>query len=102
MTALDALLGLIGAGLLVVETFPVWGPVLALAVVVALWRSLRPSGQHRAPGTPVRTAVRAAVRTLADTGPEPDASTALTCADTYPDVSADSGPDVSGHDGGGH
>ncbi|WP_406501527.1 hypothetical protein OHA04_27315 [Streptomyces sp. NBC_01590] len=85
-----------------VITTSVWAAVLLVLpgfVAVAAWQ-LRPTGRHRdgRTRTPARTRVRASVRTLADTGPEPAATTALTCADTSPDVSADTCPDLSGHD----
>lgn len=98
MTAPDAVVFLVLGGIVLVSTAPFWGPVAVAVAAVAVWRRLRSTGRHRAPGTPVRTAARAAVRTLADTGPDPAAGNALTCADTYPDVSVDTGPDLSGHD----
>lgn len=94
MTGFDVVVFLLLGGIALVATAPVWGPVVLAVAAVAVMRRLWPTGRHRAPGTPVRTAVR----TSADTGPEPGADNALTCADTYPDVSADTGPDLSGHD----
>lgn len=91
---LDAYLFLFGVVLPVVETVPVWGPLLlvgTVAVLVGQWRPARRAVPGHVPG---------AVRTCADTDPDtiPDAAviSAVTCADTRPDVSADSRADVSG------
>ncbi|MEW2631594.1 hypothetical protein AB0903_08035 [Streptomyces sp. NPDC048389] len=101
MDALD-LLAALGVVITVVSTAPTWGPVLAVLVAVAVWWRLRPTGRHRdgwpSLRTTVRTGVRAVVRHLADTGPEPVGSDALTYADTGLDVSFECCPAVSGHD----
>ncbi|WP_138907872.1 hypothetical protein [Streptomyces chryseus] len=101
MGALDPL-AVLDVVITVVSTVPVWGPVLAVLVGVAVWWRLRPTGRHRG-GQPslrttVRTSVREVVRHLADTGPEPAGADPLTYADTGPDVSFESCPAVSGHD----
>jgi hypothetical protein len=88
---LDLYLAVLGVLLPVVETVPVWGPLLlvgTVAVLVRQWRSARRAVSGHVPG---------AVRTCADTDPDTSESSAVTCVDTCPDVSADTVADVSGH-----
>jgi hypothetical protein len=82
----------INAVFAVVETVPVWGPVLFVAGVAALVCA------HRTTSRAVSGHVPGAVRTCADTDPGADTPSAVTCADTCPDVSADTGADMSGRD----
>lgn len=85
----------------VIETFPVWAPVVLAGLAFLAWRELRPSGRHRGRRQPLRTVVRAGVRTTPDNSPAAAAETALNCADTSPDMTADNRPDTPGHDGAG-
>ncbi|MFF4900533.1 hypothetical protein [Streptomyces sp. NPDC001068] len=85
LRALDALLP-------VVETVPVWGPLLVLGVVAALVWPHRPSRRT------VSGHVPDAVRPCADTSPDAHAPTAVTCTDTRPDVSVDTRTEASGHE----
>ena len=76
----------------VVMTVPVWGPLLLVGTVVVLLWQRRPA-RRAVPGH-----VPSTVRTRADPGQDTDTLGALTCADTRPDVSADTRADVSGHE----
>ncbi|MGO4420202.1 hypothetical protein AB4Z54_16085 [Streptomyces sp. MCAF7] len=101
MGALDVWLTVFGMAAPLVLTVPVWGPLLAVVVVVAAWWRLRPTGRHRARWGPLRTRVRAAVRKFADNWPATAGGEVLICADLCPDVSTDIGPDASGCTAGG-
>ncbi|MFJ1528206.1 hypothetical protein ACIOFV_07220 [Streptomyces mirabilis] len=91
---LDLYLRVLDVLLPVVETVPVWGPLLLVGVVAALACALRPA--RRA----VSGRVPDASGTRADTSPDIDTPSAVTCADTCPDVSADTRADVSGREAG--
>jgi hypothetical protein len=82
----------INAVFAVVETVPLWGPVLFVGAVAALVYAHRPAGRT------VSGHVPGDVRTCADTDPDADTPSAVTCADTCPDVSADTRADMSGRD----
>ncbi|MGX1301421.1 hypothetical protein RKD35_002909 [Streptomyces albogriseolus] len=89
---LDVYLVLFG----VVETVPVWGPLLfvgTVAVLVGQWRSARRAAPGHVPG-----AVRTCADADPDTTPDTEPSSAVTCADTRPDVSVDTRADASGHE----
>jgi len=89
---LDAYLAALGVVLPVVEAVPVWGPLLLVGTVAVLVRQWRPA-RRTVPGH-----VPGDVRTRADTGPDTPTPSAMTCADTRPDVSAATREDVSGHE----
>ncbi|WP_327421875.1 hypothetical protein OG763_15165 [Streptomyces sp. NBC_01230] len=73
MNAPDPFLVVADVAITAVITAHRWGPwFLGLVVVVTWWR-LRPTGHHR-DGRTRRTTVRTAVRTPADTGPDPAAT----------------------------
>ncbi|MFJ5815054.1 hypothetical protein ACIQGT_14300 [Streptomyces sp. NPDC093108] len=73
------------AGIFVIVTGEVWGPVLLVLLLGAgaVWWGHRPPGRHRIPS---RTPVRTRVRTAMDTGTVPIATTPLNCTDTCPDT----------------
>ncbi|MEU0950668.1 hypothetical protein ABZ379_49895 [Streptomyces canus] len=89
---LDVYLRVLNAVFAVVETVPVWGPVLLVGAVAALVYAHRPTGRT------VSGHVPGDVRTCADTDPDSDTPSAVACADTRPDVSADTRADMSGRD----
>lgn len=93
MPGLD-LLGVVAALLAFVATAPVWGPLAVVLGVAAAGWFLRPTGRHRHARTRARTPVPPAV----DSDPDTVVMPVLTCADMFPDVSADTCPDVSGRD----
>lgn len=89
---LDDYLCVLDIVLPIVLTVPVWGPLLLAGVIAALVWPHRPA-RRRAPGHVPGTA-----RARADTGPGTDTPSAVTCADTRPDVSADPSAEASGHE----
>ncbi|MEU5834541.1 hypothetical protein ABZ820_12825 [Streptomyces diacarni] len=83
MDALDVLAPAVGL-------FWLWGPVAVVAGVAALcWSAWPPEG---------RDGEETPVRTVSDTDRPASLPPSLSCADTYPDVSADNRPDTSGPD----
>ncbi|MDX3239756.1 hypothetical protein PV392_29540 [Streptomyces sp. ME03-5709C] len=78
-----------------IRTAPLWGPPVVLAAAGAAWWRLRPRGRRRRVRTP-QTPVPGHEDRTQDTAPQVPGGGALTCADTCPDVSVDTGPDMSG------
>ncbi|MFJ4469503.1 hypothetical protein ACIP2X_18695 [Streptomyces sp. NPDC089424] len=89
---LDVYLQVLDVVLPVVETVPVWGPLLLAGTVAVLAWQRRPA-RRAVPGH-----VRATVRTGADASPDNPTPSAVTCTDTGPDVSVDTRADASGHE----
>ncbi|MEU0181492.1 hypothetical protein ABZ312_09910 [Streptomyces sp. NPDC006207] len=83
------------------RTVLVWGPPVGLGVAGAVWWRLRPTGRRRGVRTP-ETPVPGHGDRAEDTAPEVPGGGALTCTDTPPAVSVDTGPDMSGLTGGDH
>ncbi|MFD5571967.1 hypothetical protein [Streptomyces cadmiisoli] len=88
----DAYLTVLDVVLPVLETVPVWGPLLLVGTVAVLVGQRRPA-RRAVPGH-----VRATVRTCADTRPDTPTPSAVTCVDPCPGVSADTRADAPGHE----